>query len=93
MIDGDQIKSIPKGSVLGDSICNVEGNDTGKLDVKKYTERMLDYVNPTNNLEENIHRCLQKMSEEGIIENSPVYNSKGERTICNYAGRVMDFRV
>lgn len=92
-IDGNQIKSIPKGSVLRDSIYNVEGNGCARLDVKKYTEGMIDNIDPSDNLEDNIHRCLQKMAKEGIIDNSPVYNSKGERTVCNYAGRMLDFRV
>ena len=90
-INGDQIELMPYNSILRNSINEDRNRNLFTLDAQKYVDRIIKEVNPNKNLEDNIRRCVDVLREENLIIVPVMYDSKGMRTVVNYAGRVIDY--
>lgn len=92
-INGDQIKLLPEGSISRETIRIDQGSGLCTLDSKAFIEGIIGRVNPGDDLETNIRNCINVLKEENIITVGATYNSKGERTVIHYSGRMLDYRI
>lgn len=92
-LNGNHVSVLHANSVTRNALRITSDLESNELDARAFIEGILDKVNVDDDLEGNIRRCIDVLHDEGIISVSPVYNSKGVRTLVNCSGRLFDCKV
>ena len=97
IINGNDINSLPPNSHISNSLIISNVRNEYSVDIKNYTDNIVNAAAPNENVEESVVRFLDVLKREGIIESRVSYDSRGvKKLVKDYdrmVGSFFDVRV
>ena len=97
IIDGEDIRKIPQGTVLRNSIILTPGNNYNKLDVNRCVHDIVESSTPNEDIEGSIRRFLEELKRNGLVNEQVIYDERGIKTavrdIDRFTGHFIDVRI
>lgn len=96
LLDDARMQNLPERCTIRNSVVII-GDSGYRLDVKDYVNKILEEVQPDEDVEGSINRLLEVLHAKGVINQYDSYDSKGAKTVVYDVDRMMkssfDIRV